>query len=197
MGKIIYVTGAPATGKSTLTKRLTDTANPITVFTYSKELADTISERTGQTSQNDLREKSGGIVTREDVNQVDKRLINTAPPFKSQPQHLIIDSHPVTIESYGFRVTPFSKEMLTALSPDIIVCLYASAEVLTKRIKSDPAGRPLPSKAELDRHVAIQAQVASMYAFETGASLYYLDAGRPPAELLKNFLQVTRLADDS
>ncbi|QGL59387.1 hypothetical protein ALQ80_02789 [Pseudomonas coronafaciens pv. oryzae] len=78
MGKIIYLTGAPATGKSTLTERLAELSSRITVFTYSKELARVISTRVGPISQADMREKSARLITREDVRLVDKELVQIA-----------------------------------------------------------------------------------------------------------------------
>jgi len=193
MGKIIYLTGAPATGKSTLTEGLAELSSRITVFTYSKELARVISNRVGPISQADMREKSARLITREDVGLVDKELVQIASRFRQTDGYLVIDSHPVTIESFGFRVTPFSKALLQNLAPDVIVCLYADATTLASRITATPEGRPLPPANELDRHVGLQCEIASLYAFETGASLYYLDASKPRFEVLENFVQVSRI----
>lgn len=193
MGKIIYLTGAPATGKSTLTERLAELSEQITVFTYSKELAQVASARVGLVSQSDMREKSAKLITCEDVGLVDAGLIEMAARFKHKEGYLVIDSHAVTIESFGFRVTPFSKAKLHDLAPDIIVCLYADAQTLIGRIKADPAGRPLPPPSELDRHVSLQCEIASLYAFETGASLYYLDASKSSTEVLQDFLQISKI----
>lgn len=193
MGKIIYLTGAPATGKSTLTESLADKAGQVTVFAYSKELMKVVSARAGQLNQDKMRERSAKLITRDDVMRVDRQLVELVSILRQREGFLVIDSHPVTIEDFGFRVTPFDKVMLNRLAPDIIICLYADAETLEDRIKASPAGRPLPPKAELERHVDLQCQVASIYAIETGASLYFLDASRPSSELLANFMQVTRL----
>lgn len=193
MGRIIYLTGAPATGKSTLTVDLVAQADQVTVFTYSKELARVTSARAGSVTQNDMREQSAKLITRADVEVVDAELVQRARQFKESGGYLVIDSHPVTIETFGFRVTPFTKEMLQQLAPDVIVCLYADAETLTARIEADAAGRPLPPRRELDRHVDLQCQIASIYAIETGASLYFLDASKPRAEVLSNFLKVTHV----
>lgn len=195
MGKIIYLTGAPATGKSTLTADLVTRAQQVTVFTYSKELARVTSTRVGPVTQNDMREQSAKLITRGDVGVVDAELVQEARRLKQTDDYLVIDSHPVTIESFGFRVTPFTKEMLQQLAPDVIVCLYADADTLALRIKADAAGRPLPPKSELERHVDLQCQIASIYAIETGASLYFLDASKTRAEVLSNFLKVTRIPE--
>lgn len=191
--KLIYLTGAPATGKSTLTENLHMQLPETLIYTYSKELLAYIKTRQGSaTTQNDLRRRSSGIIRREDVEEVDRQLLELAHSSKAH-RNMIIDSHPVTIERFGFRVTPFSKVQILQLEPDMIICLYAKAEVIAGRIKANAAGRPLPSLSEIDLHTQLQCQVANMYAFETGASLYYLDASHSPELLLNNFLEVTQI----
>lgn len=146
------------------------------------------------TTQDDLRRESAVIITREDVQAVDERLVELANICRGQ-QTMVVDSHPVTIEKFGFRVTPFTKSQLYALAPDVIVCLYAKADSIIERISINAAGRPLPSHYEIDLHTQLQCQVASIYAIETGASLYYLDATCTPSDLLNNFMHVTGIAN--
>lgn len=191
--KIIYLTGAPATGKSTLTENLCKRLPETLIFTYSKELLAWVEGRSGLiTTQDDLRRESSNIITKENVDEVDRQLLNLASSRKGR-QNLVIDSHPVTIEKFGFRVTPFAKDQLKQLAPDIIVCLYAKAEIIADRISKNAAGRPLPSHSDIDLHTQLQCQVASIYAIETGASLYFLDAAHPPEVLLDNFMAVAEI----
>lgn len=193
MSKLIYVTGAPATGKSTLTDSIGQRFPGIRIFTYSKELLAFVQGRGAvASSQDDLRRNSAKVITREDVEAVDAQLLALAHESRGK-RSLVVDSHPVTIESFGFRVTPFRREQLHALAPDVIVCLYAEAAVIAERITKAAAGRPLPSHSDLELHTNLQATVANLYAFETGAPIYFLDASVTPEELLENFLQVTRL----
>lgn len=192
MAKVIYLTGAPATGKSTLTKNLYGKKPDTVVFTYSKELANWISQKNATlSSQEDLRRESATIITREDVNQVDQQLLDLVKT-KRDTTNIVIDSHPVTIEKYGFRITPFSKEQIAGIRPDVIICLFADANVISDRIKKDAAGRPLPSSSQLDFHMNLQAQVATQYALDIGAALYFLDADCSPSQLLENFLKLTK-----
>lgn len=193
MKRLIYLTGAPATGKSTLTENLQQLLPDTVVFTYSKELLGHVRVKSAAAeTQDDLRRKSSEIITREDVEAVDKQLLALAEASRGRTS-MVVDSHPVTIEKFGFRVTPFTKEQIKQLAPDVIICLYASAAVIEGRISTDPAGRPLPSRDEIDLHTQLQCQVASMYAFETGASLYFLDAAPSPKQVLENFVKLTKL----
>ena len=152
MYKIIYLTGAPATGKSTLTENLGKKIPETLIFTYSKELLARVKERESSVAtQDDLRRESSALITHEDVNNVDMELLEIVQSSRKR-QNMVIDSHSVTIEKFGFRVTPFSKKQIQNLAPDIIVCLYASSDVIVKRIKQNAAGRPLPSTSEVDLH---------------------------------------------
>ncbi|MDD5247565.1 MAG: ATP-binding protein [Rhodocyclaceae bacterium] len=177
MGRVIYLTGAPAAGKSTLCAGLQKRAPSLLLFSYSALLREHLRQRDGAAiGAAEIREKSSCIVSREDVMAVDARLINEVNA-KRGTHDILIDSHPVTKESYGFRVTPFKREQLHALSPDAIVCLYASPDVLRERINMAPDGRPLPSIFEIGLHVHMQAAVAAQYSVEVGRTCYLFDSG--------------------
>ncbi len=191
--KLVYLTGAPATGKSTLTENLGKLFPKTHIFTYNKELLALVKTRLSSiATQDDLRRESSNIITRDDVEEIDRQLLDLVNSTREK-QHIVVDSHPVTIENYGFRVTPFSKRQISQLAPDVIICLYASSEIIADRIKANAAGRPLPSLSDLDLHAQIQCQVASMYAFETGSHLYYLNSGISQELLLDNFLRATNI----
>ncbi len=193
MYKIIYLTGAPATGKSTLTENLGKKIPETFIFTYSKELLAWVKKRESSVAtQDDLRRESSALITHEDVINVDMKLLELVQSSRKR-QNMVIDSHPVTIEKFGFRVTSFSKQQIQKLVPDIIVCLYASTEIIAKRINKNAAGRPLPSPSEIEMHTQLQCQIANMYAFEVNAHLYYLDASHTHEMLLDNFLKVTKI----
>lgn len=193
MKKLIYLTGAPATGKSTLTENLRRRLPEVNIFTYSKELLILVEGRSGlKATQDDLRRLSSNIITRDDIERLDKQLLSLANSCRGC-QNLVIDSHPVTIEKFGFRVTPFTKDQIKQLAPDVIVCLYAKAEIISDRISENAAGRPLPAHSEIDMHTQLQFQVANIYAMETGASIYFLDAAHSPDILLDNFMHVTKI----
>lgn len=177
MNPVIYLTGAPATGKSTLSRNLKRRIPVLEVFAYSEKLAEYVRERAAlrDLSQDEIRQRSAQLVTREDVSAVDAQLIQLVRTRRGQVP-ILIDSHAVTKESYGFRVTPFTMAELRTLAPDIILCLYADGECVAARIKANPMGRPLPSIFELDLHTQLQATVAVQYALQLDRPVYLLDA---------------------
>lgn len=193
MERIVYLTGAPATGKSTITQKVRQHIPNLIVFSYAERLVDHMKAKGRHLSHADLRDESANSITRQDIETLDAELISLSMKCRQDAIPLLIDSHPVTIEDYGFRVTMFSKEVLKAISPNVIVCLYADAAVLSERIKHVGLGRKFRTIADVDRHVNLQNQVAAIYALETAASLYYLDAARPELDVYTDFIRSTKL----
>ena len=181
--QVIYLTGPPATGKTTLVEMLEAKLQPLLSFTYSKVLAQHVSDRDAQvTSQDLLREKSAQIIRPEDIEAVDQRLLKFVRENRSQ-SHIIIDSHAVTKENFGYRVTPFSLSLVLELRPTRIFMLYAKASVIQDRIAEVPAGRPRVTTFEADFHAHLQATVALTYGINLGIPVYFLDSSSTPQEL--------------
>lgn len=191
MSSVIYLTGAPATGKSTLARNLAKAMPELRVFSYSSELRDYVAKRAGiaAISEKDVRQQSAKIVTKEDVMAVDEMLVDLVAQQRKSDHPIVIDSHAVTKEHFGFRVTPFSIEAIQLLAPDVILCLYLDSRVAHARIENDPMGRPLPSHAELELHCQLQANVAVQYGIILGKPVYLLDSSVTEGELLTQALE--------
>jgi len=173
---VICLTGAPATGKSTLARNLVMKFGSTKLFAYSEELRHFIKNKTEHLlSEDEIRTRSATVVTAADVAALDEHLIQRVQSERKIAPFLI-DSHPVTKEAYGFRVTGFSVDALQRLSPDLIICLYASAEVTIERIGADPMGRPTVTRFEADMHTQLQTAVAAQYGVLLGRPVYLLDA---------------------
>lgn len=174
--EVIYLTGAPATGKSTLTKYLKKNLSNLLVFEYGAELTKYISSKNFNVKrQEDLRSKSSLVVTSNDVKFMDDYLIKLVAKERLV-RHIIIDSHAVTKEFYGYRVTAFSLKKLMKIKPTKIVVLYTDSKTTIKRIKKDSGGRPLISNFEADYHTFLQGSVALNYGINLGLPIYYIDS---------------------
>ncbi|MCU7872086.1 MAG: AAA family ATPase [Candidatus Thiodiazotropha sp. (ex Lucinoma borealis)] len=193
MGIVIYLTGAPATGKSTLCKDLIDRVQGIKAYSYSELLRDHINRNTvKQVDEIGIRCQSGSIVTNKSVAEIDKWLVNEIQT-KRVDHNIIIDSHAVTKEHYGFRITPYTPVQLSALDPDMIICLYAEPSVIAERILEDPAGRPLPSLFELSLHVELQSSLAAQYSFVLGKPIHLIDSSMEPDTVVDQLISLTQL----
>lgn len=174
--KVIYLTGPPAVGKTSLVKRLRKACADLEIFVYSELLTQHLRKREKTNiSQRKLRKDSAHIVKPEDIEEVDMFLISEVQRLRAV-RHVIIDSHPVTKEDYGFRITAFSIPFLLALKPTVICMLYADAGEIIKRISTHSKGRPTVTPYETDLHCSMQATVAINYGIQLGIPIYFLNA---------------------
>ncbi|GEM_PF-5097689 len=67
VGKVIYITGAPATGKTTLAKLIEEKFEPFMRINYGKALLERRIKTFSELSYEGLRKKSSKIISVEDV----------------------------------------------------------------------------------------------------------------------------------
>lgn len=177
MGKVVYLTGAPASGKSSTTQLLKNSVPDLLVWEYGARLTQHLNQRSGLTAQQeDIRKHSASIVAPQDIAEVDRELFAFVERNRST-RHVIIDSHPVTKEDFGFRITPFSVSQIARLAPDEIWLLYASPQETIKRIAGDPAGRATVTEEQARFHTMLQASVAATYGISLGSAVHLFDTG--------------------
>jgi adenylate kinase len=189
--KTIYLTGAPAAGKSTLIHRLAKALPNVRVFEYGRAMSERLSAlRAGdrRVSQEMLRGGTDRHVSQADIDEVDAGLAFWVEQHRSS-YHLIIDSHHVTIEDYGFRIAPFSPAKLAALRIDEFWVLIVDGTTTGRRIAADPKGRPTPTSFRADFHTFLQASLATHYAAQTGRPVYVLDGSMSEEEVMAAAMQ--------
>jgi len=179
MFPVIYLTGAPAAGKSTLTASLREKVQNLRFFEFGARLTEHINRvERAEILQSDLREQSGRISTAEHVAAVDRILLEFVAEHRATGP-VIIDSHPVTKEAFGFRITPYSLEDFAKLRPTHIWMLYTPAKVALQRIKANSQGRPTISLEEATMHTHTQASVAATYGMAIGVTVELFDSSSP------------------
>lgn len=176
MNEVIYLTGAPATGKSTLSAQLKLRCPTLRVFEYGKLLTGRLNSNAATAiDQEALRRHSSAVITESLVRELDNWMLDQVDKFRAEGP-VLIDSHAVTLEKYGFRVIPFSADYLKRLQLTRICCLFTSAKECIERIQKNPGGRPLPSDERIHMHINIQMEIASVYSVLTGCPLYLFDS---------------------
>lgn len=175
---VIYLTGAPASRKSCLAGEIVKLVPELKVFQYGHELTNFLVRKKGNVgTQEDLRSKSALLISQKDTDELDSELIALVNKERFD-RPFLIDSHPVTKERYGFRVTAFTKAKLEKLRPTRIVVLYVSPQVTRDRIQADSGGRPQITEFESAMHTCLQANVAINYALELGIPIHFLDSAQ-------------------
>ena len=184
MGKAVYLTGVPGTGKSTICQAILTSRADVKVFSYSEHLG-----RHLGIAKSELRGKSASVVMTEAVHAVDAELAEYVADHRLDGS-VLVDSHAVTSEDYGYRAVPFKPEVLTAVGFDAVVCLAADPATLAERVAADPASRRVVEVDEIEQAQRLQEGVATAYAVILGVPLYVIDTDRPVTELVATVARI-------
>ena len=178
MFEVVYLTRAPAAGKSTTAKLLAQRVTPLEVFEFGERLTSYLTDKIGsRIHQEEVRRQSADLVTPGDVQAVDHLLLDFVAEARERT-HIVIDSHPATKEDFGYRVTPYALDDFARLSPTQIWVLYADPETTIARIGQSAQGRPKITPAEAVLHTHLQASVATTYGIRIGTPVHLFDTSR-------------------
>lgn len=173
MGKVVYLTGAPASGKSTLAAMLESKLPNTQIFRFGAELTSLVNSRTDVT-QEELRTSSANIVTPGDVELIDWLAAEFVREHKSS-SHVIIDTHALTRELFGFRMTPISEKLIKEIAPEILINMLSSPEATSERVRKAAKGRAILSQAQLENQAVLQSSITTAYSILCGCPAYFFE----------------------
>lgn len=133
--------------------------------------------------QAELRARSSKIAFAAAIDELDDQLLAFVKDNRPH-RDVFIDSHPVTREAHGFRITAFSHDRFRELAPNEIWLFFASPLITIERITNDPAGRPLIDVETARMHTFLQGSVAATYGIAAGCPVYLFDTGRERSDIL-------------
>jgi len=169
------LTGAAGTGKSSLAQLAETSIKQLYKVDFGKLLLQLkIDQGHSGLTYDELRRQSSEIVTPADVATVDAKLIDNLHSLRST-NHVLIDSHAVTHERFGYRISHYSQDELRRIGFDAIIVTYCTPAELVERREKDPQGRPPISLFEAQHHMALQESVAVNYAIICGCRCFFFD----------------------
>jgi adenylate kinase len=174
MGKVILLTGGPGTGKSTLRDAIATQVTGLEHFDYGQLLLRRKQKHGSDIAYEQLRQESARIISPEDVTSTDDWVVAEISRLRTA-SHVLIDSHALTRESYGFRAVAFSTRHLESLRLDAIIVLRCDPDVLIARTKQNPGGRR-ELTTELAREIQVLQEALSLtYAVVCGCPVFVID----------------------
>jgi len=178
---VVYVTGVPGVGKSTLCRRLCDLRpNRYVHVSFGALILAAIGE-SGLTEKN-LRESAASLVTSRVLRLATEKLIAEVDQSPAGIL-LLIDSHAVSQDRFGYVVTPDGPDYFGRLRYQAIIQLFASPTTVLAMSLPAASGRQARTARDIDVHFALQSAVSVNYAAANGCPLLLVDAG-PPADVL-------------
>lgn len=183
MGKVILLTGAPGTGKSTLRRSLESCIPGLQHFDYGELLLRRKEQQGLSLRYDEMREQSSSVISSQDVSDTDEWVVAEIGRLKATCD-VIIDSHALTHEEYGFRAIPYSARQLVTMQFDAVITLRCDPEVLIARVAANPGGRRELS-VELAREIqTLQEALSLHYAVACGCTAFVIDtSNRTAAEV--------------
>ncbi len=172
----VFITGAPAAGKSTLIQQLAQLVAPLKIMEYGDRLLDYLRREHPALTRDELRARSAELVNASAIANLDDALADDLPAWLATT-HVAIGSHAVTHERYGVRVTAYAQRVLERLPLAAIVVLQASPQELLRRVGDAPEGRRWRTVEEADRLQRLQTDLALQYGIICQTSPH--DAGSP------------------
>lgn len=174
-GKVILLTGAAGTGKSTLAACCEKHVQPLYKVDFGSILLDAVrAQGHPDLTYEQLRASSETIVNVDHVRAADTALIEKLPSLRTHT-HVLVDSHAVTRQIYGYRITHYSLEQVKRIAFDVVLTTYCDPNTWIARHASNPQGRPALSPFEVQHHIFLQEAIALTYAVACGCPCYALD----------------------
>ena len=172
-GSVIFLTGIPAAGKTTLAYALQERTG-LRRLSVGDFVAEAARELHPNLTRRDLRADPDRFAPPPVVATACRRLAREA---NMQAQHgdVLVESHAVTPTPEGARSTPFHPDTLEILAFDGVVVLHTKIELVAARLTSGGHGRRALRETELHALQVMQDAVAVAYSVALGCPLCVLE----------------------
>jgi adenylate kinase len=192
---VFLLTGVPAVGKTSLAKKLSELIRPLQIISFGEMILAARADDNPGISHSELRRNPTSEAPMDTIKRSTELLISTLDELRTHT-NVVIDSHAVAKDHYGFRVSPDSTAFLARLGLRAVFVLHANYDEISRRVKTDGVGRRAVTRVEIETHERLQDAVAISYGVATGCPVFIvntrtLDQTTEDLILLLNSLKVS------
>lgn len=180
----VFLTGSPATGKSTLCQLLAEQDERIRLFLFGENMEEHLTSIGKRAQLREMRQGTLPIVSSDDIDAVCSQLLDWLSRHEDGSVS-IIDSHQVTIESHGVSLRPFDDNVLGQMHIDQVWVTVTEPQIAISRMSSDGKGRKVPSDFLATVHDGAQMALAVRYSAIWSCPVHFIQNSGTKAQLVK------------
>lgn len=189
VGKVILISGPPCSGKSTLIEELVGLVKNLHPLKYGQLILEELQRDYPSLTYENMRSCASTLVTREVVAEVDRKAIDKVAEIR-KTSNILIESHTVTQESFGFRAVPYSVNEIQGLAISCIILLSPPPNILVARVAENPEGRKVFSRPVAKGFLELQTIYAVNYSVISGCPLFSIDSSVRSPELTSQVVRI-------
>lgn len=186
MTRICYVTGVPGVGKTTLCKTIIS-RHPAKYchVNFGQLIASSLTTLLDQgVAERELRSDPTRFVTQEVLQAASSNLFSElAKDAYAGFEWLMLDSHAVSQDWFGFVATPDGPPYFSKLRYSAIIHLYAAPEVILARSNLENSGRQAANAEDVSRHESLLQSVTVAYSMMSGCPAYFVASNETPTSV--------------
>lgn len=190
---IALLTGPPGVGKTTVASRVADLyPDNVKSVGFGQLVYKAVASRL-RLSYQDFRSSAAEVTTAADLSRAAAELASLAAAARNGNGCLLVESHAVARETFGWQANPDSPSLLAVYAYDILIHLDAPSQLILSRTRSDDGGRLARDERDITVLAAMQMAVSVYYAATLGVPLNVIDAGGPVHEVVASVSSLLHL----
>ena len=175
---VFLLTGVPAVGKTTVAKKLAELIHPLEIISFGEIILTARADERPSITHSELRRNPTSEATMRTIKKSSELLVSRLHELRTHA-NVVIDSHSVAKDRYGFRVSPDGISLLNRIGLRAVFVLHADYDEISRRLKADAEGRRAVTTADIAIHERLQDSVAISYGVATGCPVFVVNARTP------------------
>ena len=177
MRKVCLVTGTPGVGKTTLCSALArELPTRYQHISFGGLILKCLNEDGFGGTEADLRRRVSQLVTAQVISRATDLLVQETNADGNENLWLLLDSHAVSQDRFGFIATPDGPSYFQRLRYSAIINLFADPTEVLKRSNPDETGRQARTADDVATHANLQNAVTVLYSAFSACPAFFVDA---------------------